>query len=360
MPVSSITSTDAPGSARSIMLLISSRSATAPFLQAARVATSASLRVLSEVSPRRSRSLLCVAATLAITVAASVPADATFRGRPGKIAFSRSGTGSALAAADIWIASRSGGGQRRLTGTRGVDETDPVFSPNGGLIAYVRRQEGNADVWVMRSNGTRKRAVATGPLDDLQPAFYPGGRSLLFTRFDGSRGWAVFSIRLDGTGQMRQIPNATFPVVSSNGRWLAYSKVGSGGGIRLRDLRSGRTRELTTGSAQDLDFAPGSRRIVFTGQRPCRRGGELRFAILSVGIHERHAHILRRSCRREFISPAYAPNGRKIVFAHKRLAATGADLRFRLGIMSPGGTQLGGAPHHRRGTNELSPAWQAR
>jgi Tol biopolymer transport system component len=304
--------------------------------------------------------LVLLAASIVIALAASLPADATFRGRPGKIAFSRSPVGGAAAAADIWIADRSGGGQRRLTRSPRVDETDPAFSPSGSLIAYVRRRQGNADVWVMRSDGTRKRPVATGPLDELQPAFYPGARSLLFTRFDGSRGWTVLSIRLDGTRTRPQVPNATFPTVSSNGRWLAYSKVGDGGGIRLRNLRSGRTRRLTTGSAQQLDFAPGGRRIVFTGQRRCRRGGDLRFAILSIGIRERGASVLRRSCRREFISPAYAPNGRMIAFAHNKLAATGAGLRFRLGIMSPSGALLGGAPRHRRGTNELFPAWQPR
>jgi dipeptidyl aminopeptidase/acylaminoacyl peptidase len=135
-----------------------------------------------------------------------------------------SAAGSVTAQGDIWIAERSGGGQRRLTRSAGIDESDPTFSPNGGLIAYVRRSQGNADIWVMRADGSRKRPLATGTLDELQPAFYPGGRSLLFTRFDGSRGWTVLSIRLDGTRTQTQVPNATFPVVSANGRWLAYSK----------------------------------------------------------------------------------------------------------------------------------------
>jgi Tol biopolymer transport system component len=307
----------------------------------------------------RSAQLLALAAAM-VMLAAALPAEATFPGRPGKIAFSRSAVGGGLSAGDVWVASGTGT-QRRLTATPDIDETDPVFSPAGNLIAYVRRSQGNADIWVMRSDGTGKRPVATGPLDELQPAFYPGGGSLLFTRFDGSRGWTVFSIRLDGTHEQQQITNATFPVVSANGRWLAYSQVGNGGGIRLRDMRGGRTRRLSTGSAQQLDFAPGGRRIVFTGQRSCRRGGELRFAILSVGIHERHAHLLRRGCRTEFIAPAYSPDGRRIVFARKRLlGTTAAGLRFRLGIMSAGGTPLGGAPRHRRGTNELAPDWQAR
>ena len=293
--------------------------------------------------------LLCIGA---------VPADAAVPGRPGKIAFARSGTGSFPSNGDIWVASRSGK-QRRLTNTPSVDETEPVFSPNGRLIAYVRRANGNADIWVMHANGTHKHLAAGGAEDELEPSFYPGGRSILFARLGSRSTWTVYSIRLNGAREKLQIQNATFPIVSPNGHWLAYTRVhGEGGGIRLKNLRSGAVRRLTTGSAQELDFSPNGRRIAFTGQRRCTGGGDLRFALLTVGLHDRHATVIRRSCRREFIGPAWSPNGRKLVFVHKKLAAHGADLRFRLGIMLPDGRQVGGAPHHRRGTDELFPAWQ--
>jgi Tol biopolymer transport system component len=292
------------------------------------------------------RMLLTSVAALALlgTVAAE-PAVAAFPGRPGKIAFSRSGNGSFPSNADIWTASRSGK-QRRLTSTAAADETSPAYSPNGRLIAFVRRKSADADIWVMRADGSHQRQITSGAQDEFQPAFYPSGQSILFTRFDGSRGWTVFSIRLRGAANEKlQIRNATYPIVSPNGRWIAYSRVnGGGGGIRLLNTRSGVVQRLTTGSAQELDFSPNSRRIAFTGQRRCAHGGNLRFALLTVGIHDRRAKVIRRSCRREFISPAWSPNGRKIVFAHKRLAARGSQLRFRLGIMLPSGVQVGGAP----------------
>ena len=304
------------------------------------------------------RSLTALGVVVGLLCIGAAPANAAFPGRPGKIAFSRSGTGSFPSNGDIWVASRSGE-QRRLTSTPRVDETDPAFSPNGRLIAYARRANGNADIWVMHADGTHKHLVAGGSEDELEPSFYPGGRSILFARFGSGSTWTVYSIRLNGARQQLQVQNATYPIVSPNGRWLAYSRVhGEGGGIRLKDLRSGSVRRLTTGSAQELDFSPNGRRIAFTGQRHCNGGGDLRFALLTVGLHDRHATIIRRSCRREFIDPAFSPNGRKLVFVHKKLAAHGADLRFRLGIMRPSGVQIGGAPHHRRGTDELFPAWQ--
>jgi Tol biopolymer transport system component len=306
------------------------------------------------------RLLTLILACAALAALAAEPASAAFPGRPGHVAFSRSGTGSFPSNADIWVSRRDGGGQRRLTSTRRVDETHPVYSPNGRLIVYVRRAGGNADVWVMRANGRGKRELVGGPLDELQPAWYPSGRSILFTRFDGSRGWTIYSVRLSGARVMRQVANATFPVLSPNGRWFAWSATQDGiGGVRLQDRRTERIRRLTRGSAQDLDFSPNSHRIVFTGQRRCARGNsDLRFSLLVVGVRDRRATIVRRSCRREFISPAWSPSGRKIAFAHKKLAFRGSRLRFRLGVMLPNGRQVGGAPHHRRGTNELDPSWQ--
>ena len=308
------------------------------------------------------RKLLILAVVQALGgLLAAEPAAAAFPGRPGKIVFSRSGNGSFPSNADIWTASRSGK-QRRLTRTPAADETSPVYSPNGRLIAFVRRKSADADIWVMRADGSRQRQITAGDQDEFQPAFYPSGQSILFTRFDGSRGWTVFSIRLRGASNEKlQIRNATFPIVSPNGRWLAYTRVnGNEGGIRARNMRTGHIRHLTTGSAQQLDFAPNSRRIVFTGQRFCRDAGDrvrLRFVILTIGLHDDGP---RKICPGggESISPAWSPTGRKIVFARKKLAARGADLRFRLGMLFPNGAPAGGAPHHRQGTNELDPSWQ--
>lgn len=284
------------------------------------------------------------------------PAEATWPGKNGGIAFSRSGSEAVRSKSDIWIETRSGE-QRRLTATPRADESAPAFSPNGRWIVYVRRLREDADVWLMRSDGSDKRPLVDGEQDELQPSFFPSGRSIVFTAFDGSRDWDVRSIRIDGEGLRPQVSNATYPIVSPNGRWLAYSAVEDGvGGIRLRNLRTRKIQRVTTGSAQGLDFSPNGRRIVFTGQRPCRRGGPLRFALLTVGVGDRRTSILRRGCNREFIAGAWSPNGRKIVFTHKR--QQGRRLSFRLGMMTARGTPTGGAPRHRAGANEIFPRWQ--
>ena len=281
-------------------------------------------------------------------------ADAASPGRNGAIAFARSS--SAQSPSDIWIETRSGE-RRQLTASPGVEETSPAFSPDGRLIAYVRREDENADIWLMKSDGTEKRVVVDGLDDELQPSFFPGGESLVFTVYDGERGWIVDSVRIDGSGQRPQVSDGSDPVVSPNGRWLAYSRQGDGGGIGLRNLRTREIRRLTSGSAQELDFSPDGRRLVFTGQRRCRRGGHLRFALLSVGLQDKRPRFLRRGCTQEFISPAWAPDGRRIVFTRKT-SAGGSSLHFQLAMMTANGAAAAGAPTHRPGSEEIFPAWQ--
>lgn len=281
-------------------------------------------------------------------------AEAAFPGRNGAIAFARSS--SAQSPSDIWIQARSGQ-QRRLTNSPGIEETSPAFSPDGRLIAYVRRENEDADIWLMASDGSDKRVVVDSGSDDLQPSFFPGGQSLVFTIYDEDGGWTVDSVRIDGSGMRPQVFDGSSPVISPNGRWLAYSREGDGGGIGLRNLKTRKISRLTTGSAQELDFSPNGRRLLFTGQRHCGAGSRnLRFALLSVGLSGGRPRFLRRSCRQEFIAAAWAPNGSKIVFTRKTLE--GGKLHFQLGMMTAGGAPAGGAPAHRRGTEDIFPAWQ--
>ncbi|HEX3240502.1 MAG TPA: hypothetical protein VHR18_10250 [Solirubrobacterales bacterium] len=289
--------------------------------------------------------------TLLCCLALDPAAEATWPGADGAIAFSRGAGGKS----DIWIASPSGK-QRRLTATPGFDETSPTFSPDGRTIAYVRRGGGDADIWLMRSDGGGKRPLVTGELDEFQPSFFPSGRSLVYTAFDGEREWTVYSVRRTGEDRKRLVNDATFPIVSPNGRLLAYSADGDGGGIRLLNLRSRRIRELTTGSAQELDFSPNGRRILFVGQRQCRAGGKLRFLPLVTGLSGRHPRYLRRDCKAEVAGAAWSPSGRRIVYALK--TQRGRQLAFRLRMMTAAGAPAFGAPRHLAGSQELFPAWQ--
>lgn len=60
-------------------------------------------------------------------------------------------------AGDLWIVSCQGGEARRLTNGTGI-ETDPVFSPDGSVIAFSGEYDGNVDVFIIRNTPTPHHA----------------------------------------------------------------------------------------------------------------------------------------------------------------------------------------------------------
>jgi len=55
-------------------------------------------------------------------------------------------------AGDLWIVGIDGKNARRLTSDDGV-ESNPVFSPDGRLIAFSAQYDGNTDVYVIPAEG---------------------------------------------------------------------------------------------------------------------------------------------------------------------------------------------------------------
>ena len=53
---------------------------------------------------------------------------------------------------DLWVAGADGSGVRRLTSHPGV-ESGPRFSPDGTLVAFTGRYDGNTDVYVVPAAG---------------------------------------------------------------------------------------------------------------------------------------------------------------------------------------------------------------
>lgn len=297
------------------------------------------------------RPLLLLLLLLAALLPAA-PAEAAWPGKNGAIAFVRG--------PHIWVQLPSGK-QRQLTGEAEGADTDPTYSPDGRLIAFVRYQGNDSDVWVMNSDGTEQRPVTTtgeGSYES-QPAFFPSGRSLAFAHSDPSSGWTVYSIRLDGTGEQVLAVRAENPAISPNGRWLAFTRR-PGRYLRLKDLRSGEEHQIQSGDGrtQEPDFSPDGKRLVFAGQQQCgpvpRRR---RLALMTVGLDEARARVLLSTCHRSFIpySPVWSPSGSRILFVRRddpgKVSATS-----RLQMLTARGRLLGGAPRHRGG--ELSPSWQ--
>jgi len=82
-------------------------------------------------------------------------------------------------AGDLWVVSRDGGDAHRLTTGVGI-ETDPMFSPDGSLIAFTGEYDGNRDVYVVPATGGVPHRLTYHPGADEVLGWTPDGKSILF------------------------------------------------------------------------------------------------------------------------------------------------------------------------------------
>jgi tricorn protease len=127
-------------------------------------------------------------------------------------------------AGDLWKVSREGGASQRLTSGPGV-ETNPVFSPDGSLIAFTGEYDGNVDVFVMSAEGGEPRRLTWHPSPDMVLGWTPEGKEILFTsgRTAYSRFSELFTVGVEGGFPKRlPLPMGYEGSFSSDGKHIAY------------------------------------------------------------------------------------------------------------------------------------------
>lgn len=83
-------------------------------------------------------------------------------------------------AGDLWTVPRDGGDARRLTTGVGV-ETNPVFSPDGSVLAFTGEYDGNVDVYTISASGGVPKRITWHPAADLVLGWMPDGKKILFS-----------------------------------------------------------------------------------------------------------------------------------------------------------------------------------
>src|SRR5580704_4944082 len=79
----------------------------------------------------------------------------------------------------LWITGRDGGAARSLTS--GGHERNPIFSPDGTLVAFTGEYVGNVDVYVIPAAGGVPTRLTYNPMDDEAVGWTPDGKQVLFT-----------------------------------------------------------------------------------------------------------------------------------------------------------------------------------
>ncbi|MCE1228373.1 MAG: PDZ domain-containing protein [Firmicutes bacterium] len=151
---------------------------------------------------------------------------------------------------DIFTVPAEKGSVRNLTGTPGVVERDPAWSPDGKWIAYFSEASGEYALHLKGQNGTGDaRIFALPPSFYYAPLWSPDNRKIAF--FD-KRG-QLWLLDVD-KGKTQVIDSskrgANFePAWSPDSRWLAYTRPLQSyyRALFVRDLDKGQNHQLTDG-----------------------------------------------------------------------------------------------------------------
>lgn len=129
---------------------------------------------------------------------------------------------------DLWIADIDGKNPRRLTSDIGL-ESNPVFNPDGTILAFSAQYDGNTDVYTIPVTGGSPTRLTWHPGPDTARGFTPDGQAVLFSsprNVYSTRHQQLFTVPLTG-GMPTQLPipwgfEASY---SPDGKYIAYTPV---------------------------------------------------------------------------------------------------------------------------------------
>ena len=125
---------------------------------------------------------------------------------------------------DLWIVDRNGGEAKRLTSDVGI-EIDPVFSPDGSMIAFTGEYDGNEDVYVIPAAGGIPKRLTSHPDADQVLGWTRDGKRILFrsARQGYSRFTQLFTVSVSGgLPEALPLPMAVEGSYSADSSHLAY------------------------------------------------------------------------------------------------------------------------------------------
>ncbi len=175
----------------------------------------------------------------------------------------------------IWTLPASGGAATRITDVFN-DARQPVWSPDGGTIAFFSFRDGGYDIWAVEPDGTNQRKLTWGPFDDREPAWSHDGTRLAFASDRGG------------------------PLGGDYNVWVL-------------DVRNGDLQQLTTDPANDFmpSWSPDDTEVAFISQRDDPAGGGRRAGPQTVyaarvagGAERRLTSVTSRSD-----APSWGPGG---------------------------------------------------
>jgi Tol biopolymer transport system component len=213
-----------------------------------------------------------VAVGLLVLMVEARPAEATFPGKNGKIAYV-DWDGHDL---EIYTINPNGGGKTKVTNNNSYED-EPSFSPNGRRIAYSGYDGNDYEIYTINVGGGGKIKVTNNNTDDFSPSYSPDGKKIAYQGYEGNdpniyTDGEIFTINVSG-GDRFQVTNNDnsdnmFPDYSPDGTRIAYTGLdGNDNEIYTINVGGGGKSQVTHNDKDEEapSYSPDGKKIAYTG-----------------------------------------------------------------------------------------------
>lgn len=273
---------------------------------------------------------------LVIALMVAGPAQATFPGENGRLAYTWSRGGEAFESGPraklVGVVSvRPNGRDRRLVAR---DATSPGYAPDGHRIAFRRRGR----LWVARADGSSSVPITPRGWLVGDYVWSPRGNRIAFTRgFEGSVRGVLYTVAPDGGG-VQPVARAPSPIILHDDAWspggggIVYEQSSSRPLVRI--VRGGRVTTL----ARPAGSPTWSRRGLIAYETPVV-GDTLGQVCVRRGTPAAEARCIRFADA-SATNPQWSPDGHRMMVEHTPRAGGPPELW----TLRPDGTVLARAP----------------
>ncbi|MGB9592033.1 MAG: protease, partial [Candidatus Kryptoniota bacterium] len=174
---------------------------------------------------------------------------------------------------DIFTVPAKEGDTRDITNTSGVDERNPVWSPNGKYVAYISDRSGEEEIYIREDklNGTEEKLTSGNRSYIYSLVWSPDSKKILFSdselrlRYVDVNEKEIHDVDKDSVWEIRDYS------WSPDSRFITYARHHKNGftSIYIYSLDDRKIHEVTGGFTNDFDpiFDPSGKYLIFLSDR---------------------------------------------------------------------------------------------